>query len=766
MNLYQELRERRVFQFTISYIVGSFGLVEFLEFLEGRMQLSPNLVNLVGLALVLLLPSVIMLAWGLGRPGRDNLGRTGKVAVPANLLVAAVLLFVLFQDKELGAVTRTIEVEDENGAITERVVPKNEFRRRLVVFYPEYEGSAADDWAWKAAALLLVSDITQDIFVDVSLPFEMVDVMCDVGYEDGYGLPRALMRKVANDAHYDHFTTSTVRREGDVWHLVLALHESESGREVATHDYQGSDLFAMVDRATVQLRKDLGLPNGHIESSKDLPVAELTSSDLAAVKGTAEGIFAVTHHNDWEGAVPPLEDAVARDPEYALAHFILFSVYQTLGRGEESVAAMSAAMDNLYRVTERTRFLIKSQYYFNIEQDMDKATAVLQMWSRIYPSDVAAHAQLAILQFVRQDLRAAVTSYETILEIDPSQYRYLEDIADLYCQLGENDKAEASLQSYVDLFPSRADGYKDLADFYAETGRLDESREALEQAQLLEPGDITLALGLIDLDVKLGRYAESSTALTEALRRADTARDRARIHNRRADLALLTGRAANVAASLDSFYVNMAEVQNPLQLDIVYSLQLPALSMSGWPQQTIERLDELATRIPEPFDALTGVCRAWALTDLGRAQEARIELARATEVVDTYQFETFRATLSLVAGMVADIDGDLDTAAVMYRDALGKMVRSDPFYHVKLAGVLRRQGDLKEARKIVLEAMALHPAYPVAHLEMAMIRFEQGNMEDVDKHLETAQAAWVDADPAFQPALEAARFAKQLHQAP
>jgi len=766
MNLLQELRERRVFQFTISYIVGGFGLIQFLEFLEGRMELSPNLVNLIGLALVLLLPSVIMLAWGLGRPGRDTLGRTGKLAVPANFLVAAVLLFILFQGKELGAVTRTIEVENENGEIIERVVPRSEYRRRLVIFYLENEGPATDDWTRETAAMLLVGDVSQDIFLDVALPIDLATVMRDVGYEDGHGLPRPLMRKIASDAHYDHYSTGAIRHEGDVWHLTLELHDNQSGREIATHDYQDSDLFDLIDRASVQLREDLGIPSAHLESSQDLPVAELTSPDLEAVKSTTAGITAIIHENDWSGAVPLLEDAVARDPKYTLAHFLLFNVYQTVGRAEDSKAAMAVAMDNLYRVTERMSFLIKSQYYFNIEQDMDKAMAVLQMWSRIYPSDVEAYAQQATLHFVRQDLRAAVTCYETILGIDPSQYRYLEDIADLYCQLGENDKAEASLQSYVDLFPSRADGYQDLADFYAETGRLDDAREALEQAQLLEPGDITLTLGLIDLDVKLGLYAESSVALTEELRRADTARDRARIHSRRVNLAMLTGRAAYVAASLDSYYVNMAEVQNPLTLDIIFSLQLPALSMSGWPQQTIERLDEIATRIPEPFNALTGVGRAWALTEMGRTQEARVELARATEVIDTYQFETFRSTLSLVAGMVADIDGDLDTAAVKYREALDKMIRNDPLYHVKLASVLRRQGDLKEARKIVLEAMTLHPAYPLAHLEMSIIQFEMGKLESVRSHLDKARSAWAYADPAFIPAVAATKFAKQLDQIP
>jgi tetratricopeptide (TPR) repeat protein len=766
MNLFHQLRERRVLQFVSGYVVGGFGLVQFFEFLEGRLGLSPHLVNLVSLALVLVLPSVIMLAWSLGRPGRDKLGRIQKVAVPANVAVTVLLLFILFGGKELGAVTRTIEVQDEHGAVTERTVPKSEFRRRLILFYPQNAGPAADNWARELVTLLLGIDVSQDVFLETALPVSMVDILRDAGHEDGHGLPRPLMRKIACDAHYGHFTTGVIRRDGEVWHLALELHESESGHEVSTRDHHGSDLFDLIDYASRQLREDLGIPEAHLDESQDLPVAELTSADLEAVKSHVAGLVQVTHHNDWASAATHLEDAVARDPGYALAQFLLFGVWQTLGRTEESEAAMTAAMENLYRVPERTSYLIKSQYYFNMEQDMDKTVAVLDMWSRIYPDDVEAHAMLAMFHFIRQDLRGALAEYQTILQIDPTQYDYLEDIADLHRQLGENDAAEDQLRRYVERFPSRADGYKNLADFYEETGRLDKAREALEQARLLEPGDLDLTLGLVDLDVKLGHYAASREALAAELARTEASRDLGKIHVRLVNLAVLMGRGDLVAAELDSFYGNMSRVQNPLQLEIALSLMLPALSMVGRPEEAIARLDKAAERIPKPFDALTGVARAWALVDLGQPEEAERELARATEVVDTYQFETFRATLALVAGMAAEAKGDLAEAARHYRDSVERSIYGDPIHHVHMARVLRRQEAFADARQVLDEALALHPAHPEALLEIALLEFKQGHTDRSREYLDAARAAWTEADPEHPPARAAAQLAAQLERIP
>jgi len=250
MNLLRELRQRRVIPFTSAYVVGGFGLVQFFEFIEGRLRLSPHLVNLVSLALLLLLPSAIVLAWSLGRPGRDKLGRPAKLAVPGNVVLTALLLFILFQGKELGAVTRTIEVQDEHGAVTERLVPKSEFRRRLMIFYPENAGPESDGWARETVTLLLAVDLSQEVFLYATVPFNLVNTLRDAGHEDGHGLPRPLMRKIARDAHYEHFTTGKIRRQGEIWQLTLELHESESGREISKRDHQGADLFALVDRAS------------------------------------------------------------------------------------------------------------------------------------------------------------------------------------------------------------------------------------------------------------------------------------------------------------------------------------------------------------------------------------------------------------------------------------------------------------------------------------------------------------------------------------
>ena len=88
--------------------------------------------------------------------------------------------------------------------------------------------------------------------------------------------------------------------------------------------------------------------------------------------------------------------------------------------------AIAAAMENLYRLPERTAFMIKTQYYYSEKQDADSAMAVLDMWTSLYPDDVDAHVQQALFRFIRQDIEGTIASYQRILEIDPSRSQYLE----------------------------------------------------------------------------------------------------------------------------------------------------------------------------------------------------------------------------------------------------------------------------------------------------------------------------------------------------
>lgn len=73
VGLIRDLFERRVPHLVGIYADASWGLIEFSDaILVRRMLLSTHYVDLVLWAILLLLPSAIILAWFHGRPGRER----------------------------------------------------------------------------------------------------------------------------------------------------------------------------------------------------------------------------------------------------------------------------------------------------------------------------------------------------------------------------------------------------------------------------------------------------------------------------------------------------------------------------------------------------------------------------------------------------------------------------------------------------------------------------------------------------------------------
>ena len=113
----RELVERRVPHVAAIYAGASWGLIEFTGFVVDEFLLSPHWTRLVLVTLLLLLPSVVLLAWFHGKPGRDrdSLARTEKIGIPANLVLCGAALWMLFGGKDLGAATASVTVENDRG---------------------------------------------------------------------------------------------------------------------------------------------------------------------------------------------------------------------------------------------------------------------------------------------------------------------------------------------------------------------------------------------------------------------------------------------------------------------------------------------------------------------------------------------------------------------------------------------------------------------------------------------------------------------------
>ena len=92
-SLFKKLLERRIPQILGSYLVAGTSLILFIEYLIDKYQFPSSYPTLALFALIGILPSVIILSYFHGAPGKDEWTKVEKVGIPINVLFIAGILF-------------------------------------------------------------------------------------------------------------------------------------------------------------------------------------------------------------------------------------------------------------------------------------------------------------------------------------------------------------------------------------------------------------------------------------------------------------------------------------------------------------------------------------------------------------------------------------------------------------------------------------------------------------------------------------------------
>lgn len=753
--LMKDLTERRVPHFLLLYVGVSWGLVQFVDFLRDRYLLSPHLTDLSLLAPALLLPSVVLFSYNHGRPGKDDLTFTEKIGIPANVVVALAILFMAFFGKDLGAATTTVFVEDEDGNEVERVIPKSEFRKRLAIFNFDLEGGNPDaEWLQYGLTIAIAHDLAQEPFIDLRMPGLFKERLREAGFDELVGVPLALQREVSEELHREHFLSGTVSLEGDLITATVSLYGVKRAKLIKERTFSGTDPLAIADEITAQLKKDLEIPSGRADAAIDLPVAELLTSSPGAFRAYVEAMRAIHVSDDWAGAAVHLQEATEEDATFAEAQHSLFQVYIFSNQGQRGQAAIQAAMDHLYRLPERHRFIVKSDYHFSVGQDAGKAFAVLEMWSELYPDDLQARMALLQVQQLRDDKDGAIQTMTRILELDSGQSQMIRQIGNIYESQGELDSALDYYEEYAGLYPEDHMVVLDIGDVYRRKGQHTEARAQYERALLLQPTDVSTKQRIAITDRDLGDFDGAERQLEEALESARTAQERIQGLIGLAGYYDFQGRMSKSIEFGERAMEELETLQPRLIVLINRLLILDVYVRAGRPERALRLYDELSAELAPPYDvhAVRGALAIYL--ELGDADRAEEAVAGVENLIVTSGLEVLRPVAVKGRARIAEMRGEYESAIDGYQTQLA-LEPTESDIHTAIGRCQRKLGRLDTAESSILETLMVRPTDPEAHYELAMVYREMGREADARDHLEQALAAWADADEAFRPAARA-----------
>ena len=758
-----ELFRRRIPQILGAYLIASWAVLEFADWAVNRYLLSPYLVDFAFALLALMAPSVLLLAWYHGAPGRDSWSRLEKIGIPLNLAVAGIVLFGVFQGRDLGAATTTVVVADEEGNELERVVPKSEFRRKVALFpFDNVSADTALGWLQHGLPLAIYYDLRQDIFFDVQHAAYFAERLREAGYTAGVDVPLSLQREIAQERHRNYFLTGTITQaEGEIV-VKTSLYDAARGRLVSEASVSGADPLAMADSLSLQLKRDLEIPAQHVEESTDLPVAELVTASRSAFRAYVEGFHAVVFEGDWQRAVRSLNDAREEDPSFAYAHLLAYTVLLLGNRGPEAQEAVKTAVEHDYRLAERDRFTAKTEYYHIVRQDIEKAVAVARMQTELFPDDIEGHARLGLLLAVQNDRPAAIGEYEKILELDPSQYDVLQTIGGLYESMGEFESALDYYSRYVERFPDSERSFRVVGDLYGQLGEHDQARANYERALLVDPGSVESLIALGSLEHTTGRMPEAEARYDEALEAASTTEQRAAVlqglqqfHDWRGQVR----EAIEYRARRNEML--RRSTRPPVQTAVERLLSLDLFVRAGKPAAALDSLAAIQGSLEPPWDVLGSLGAVVVFSRLEDAERLSEAITALQRMIATLGFENLRWLALEVEGRLSELEGDCESGLEKYSAAL-ELYPARASLHTKIGRCERKLGRLEEATASLGRALQVRPADAEALLELALVSEEAGDREAALEQVDAALEVWAEADPGFKSAAEARALKTRL----
>ncbi len=776
--LIRAVMHRRLPQILGLYLAGAWIAVEFSNLIVERYGLSQTLVDFLLVLLASFVPTVLMLAWFHGAPGRDQWTSVEKIGIPINVLLSVALLAALFQGKELGAATRTVTVTNEEGQKVERVLAKPGLRKRIALFFLDNQsGDAELDWLQYGLTVGLATNLDRSLFVDVWTPYREYEArgfteFSRAGFADGLDVPTALMQSIAERKRRDFFISGAFDNQEGVFTLQLDAYRTDDARLVFSEQASGPDVLILADRLSARMQAAIDLPES--DGRERLGLADRADS-WAALRFAVLGLNAEHLDNDLPQAVEYWRQAVAEDPSFAPVHMMLADAIFQLGDMDAAAAAVRNALQHDYKLTDDDKFVAKGMNYM-LRSQPEKALRLHEMWVELYPENTLARKYLAAAYTqIANRPDDALIQLQTVYDLDPNDDRVLLWMAELHEVTGELDRAISNYSLYSVRNPEDQTAMVSMAATLADAGQLEAARENYQRAELLAPELVAPVVGLADIALREGRFDAARRQLSDAEMIARIPQQEARVVRGWIDYYQARGQLKNTLDLVDRLYqVEQAYLQ-PINLMMMTHVHYAdAYAMADETQRGLAILSRLQAEFEPPLDGLADV----GFLKLWLASGDRQRGAEYTEKVDAFlqlmQQERYYYGVEMARARLAELDGDLQQAIAYGRSALERfgqsvLSREDSndrtTIHLSLAHNLTQTGEFDEAQQILDDFLVSDPAHPVANLRLAQLAYARGDLQGARQALQKTIAAYVDADEVYPPAVAARRLALELEAA-
>ncbi|MGH7497260.1 MAG: protein kinase domain-containing protein [Gemmatimonadales bacterium] len=313
----------------------------------------------------------------------------------------------------------------------------------------------------------------------------------------------------------------SVRRAGSRVRIVAQLIDAETDRHLwaETYDRNLTDIFTIQTDVALQIAAAL---EAELSSEERSRIRKQPTDDVQAYQ-----LYLLARHclSRWtqEGvdqAIKHLEEAVARDPNYALAYATIAYAYTDIGLGvagalpaeeafQRAKAAGARALEIDGGLAEAHAVMAHLKYV--CDYDWAGAEEGFKRAIELNPNSGDAYDFYGLMLSALERYDEAIEMQRRAHELDPLAHRM--DIATTLLRAGRNDEALRVITRVLEVDPHFAMAHLTLGWVYLLKGVPDQGMPALEKAVSLSPESTLYLAQLGQALAMVGRTAEAREVL-------------------------------------------------------------------------------------------------------------------------------------------------------------------------------------------------------------------------------------------------------------
>ena len=411
-----------------------------------------------------------------------------------------------------------------------------------------------------------------------------------------------------------------------------------------------------------------------------------------------------------------LQRAVAKDPNFALAHYSLALNSPT---AKEFFEHLKHAVKLSDKASEGERLMILG-LEAGSNANPEKQREYYEKLVAAYPGDERAHFLLGNNYFGQQAYDKTLREYQTSIELAPDFAPAYNLLGYAYRQVGRFDDAEKAFKKYIELIPNDPNPYDSYAELLMKMGRFDESIDMYRKALATDPKFAPSHIGIASNLMYQGKH---DAARQEAAKLHESARNDADRRNAFFSSAVAyadEGKFEEAVAELKKEQAIAARINDPANMSADAVAMGDVLLEAGKPEEARAMYQDALTRL-ERSDLSAEVKENARLVhqyNLGRVAVHTKDLAGAKKHADIYMQAATAKKNSGQIRQAHDLAGTIALKEKQYEQALAHFAKAnqqDPYVLYRTGKAYKASGNEAKASEMFRQAVNLNTLPTLNH---------------------------------------------------